>query len=125
MSPALRLASLAGAFALMVALSWFNAQPVAAGLIPAPWDKAAHFAVFATLSVALALGAWPRLWPVALAVAAFAAFDELRQLDSPGRSADWGDFFTDLGAMAFVLGWAAALRARVMRVTGPPPGRGI
>ncbi|GAB4176879.1 MAG: hypothetical protein OHK0026_13940 [Rhodocyclaceae bacterium] len=102
----------AGAIVLMVALTWFNAQPVAAGLIPAPWDKLAHAGIFSTLCAALVLAGWPRLWPAAVIVVPFAAFDELRQLYLPGRSADWGDFFTDLAAMAVVLACAAALRRR-------------
>ena len=115
----------AGAIALMVSLTWFNSQPEAAGLIPAPWDKLAHGGIFGALSAALAAACWPRLWPVAAVVVPFAAFDELRQLHLPGRSADWGDFLTDLAAMAVVLSCSVLLRIRrsVKPVAGGRRGR--
>jgi hypothetical protein len=37
-------------------LFYLGAQPFAAGLIPAPWDKLAHLAVFAVLTTLLWIG---------------------------------------------------------------------
>lgn len=92
---------LAAALLLMAVLSWFNGQPVAAGLVRAPWDLLAHFAVFFVLAVLLLWGLGPqRLWLVVLLAIAYAAFDELRQLTLPGRHAEWMDFAADVLAVA-------------------------
>ncbi len=100
---------LAAGLWMMASLSWVNAQPESAGLIPAPWDKLAHAAVFGLIAMSLALGAsrrW-RWWAVCL-VAAFGAVDELRQLALPGRTPSWSDWGTDvLAAVAAV--WLTSL----------------
>lgn len=87
--------------ALMGALTWANAQPSVAGLIPSPWDLLAHAGVFCVLAALLAFAVGrERLW-LALAIAiAYAMFDELRQLDLPGRDASVLDFATDLAGIA-------------------------
>ena len=100
---------LAAALLLMAVLSWFNGQPVAAGLIRAPWDLLAHFGVFFVLALLLLWGLGPkRLWLVVLLAIAYAAFDELRQLYLPGRHAEWMDFAADVLAVA--AGMAIGLR---------------
>ncbi len=74
------------------------------------WDKAEHFLAFAAGAANLALALrWSRPWPAArialvsiLAIACFAAVDEIHQLFTPGRSGgDVFDWIADtLGAAA-------------------------
>lgn len=106
---------LAAALLLMAVLTWFNAQPAAAGLVPAPWDLLAHFAVFFVLALLLLRGLGPqRLWLVVLLAIAYAAFDELRQLTLPGRHASFMDFAADVLAVAASM----AIGLRLMRFPG-------
>lgn len=106
---------LAAALLLMAVLSWFNGLPVAAGLVRAPWDLLAHFAIFFVLSLLLVWGLGPRrLWLVVLLAIAYAAFDELRQLYLPGRHAEWTDFVTDVLAV----GAGMAIGLRFLRFPG-------
>lgn len=91
----------------MILLVWVNGRPESAGLIPAPWDNLVHALVFGGLSVLLVLGGCG-YWIGFLIVVAFGAFDELRQLDLPGRHASWSDFGIDVFAAAIVFslaGW--------------------
>jgi VanZ family protein len=90
-----------------------------AGESPVP-DKLVHFLMYAVLGVLLPLwngrGERPgerlnvrrlgRLWFV---IAGYAALDELLQLPV-GRSAEWGDFASDLCGAAAGLALAAAAR---------------
>jgi VanZ family protein len=89
--------------AAAITFQLFNlgAQPVAVGLIPAPWDKLAHFAVFSTLAGLLWIGTAGRI-PLAVVATAIAigALDELHQASLPGRSADVVDFLVDACAAA-------------------------
>lgn len=83
-----------------------GAQPVAVGLIPAPWDKLTHCAVFALFAVLIGLAgnldqtrrtAW--LWLAFFGALAIGAADELHQASLPGRQAGWDDLAADaLGA---------------------------
>ncbi len=96
-----------------------GAQPVAVGVLTAPWDKLAHTTVFAVLTALLALalqgrppGARWALRPgAALAVAALLAgavgvADELHQATLPGRVAGLDDLLAD--AVGICLGlWVA------------------
>ena len=101
-----------------------GAQPQAVGLIPPPWDKLAHGAVFAALQLALIMAGgalpmrlrrWPGwgwrcprplLWSAALLATATAAADELHQaLSLPGRHAGWADFGADLFGVAVAVVW--------------------
>lgn len=101
MNPKPHVLFLAAGLLLMAALSWFNGQPAAAGLVRAPWDLLVHFGVFFVLALLLLWGLGPRrLWLVVLLAIAYAAFDELRQLHLPGRHADWLDFSADVLAVA-------------------------
>lgn len=90
--------------ALMILLTWINGRPEAAGLVHVPWDKVAHGLIFGgiTLSFGLSTGG-RRRWFVFLFMTAFAAFDELRQLFLPGRSASIGDFATDMLVITAIL----------------------
>jgi VanZ family protein len=76
-----------------------GAQPFAAGLIPEPWDKLAHFAVYSLITVLLWIGTAGRMTLAVLAtVVAIGALDELRQAGIHGRSADTFDFLADVCA---------------------------
>lgn len=85
--------------AIPLAMLVGGAQPQAAGLIPVPWDKPAHMAVYAVLSCAIGFasrqrGAWAMLIGFAGAVLV-GAIDEWHQMDLPGRSADIEDLISD------------------------------
>jgi hypothetical protein len=103
--PLLRGLCLALVAAIIFALFYLGAQPVAVGLIPEPWDKLAHFAVFSTVTALLWIataGRMPLLMIVA--VVAVGALDELHQAGLPGRSADAADFLVDFCAAAATSG---------------------
>jgi VanZ family protein len=102
--PIERFACLAAGVAL--ALAVLTAGP---HHIPAPWDKAVHFAAYGTITALLWLGT-EGLAPLAVpaAVMALGAADELHQMFMPGRTADVADFITDALAAAAI---AAALFA--------------
>ena len=87
---------LALAAAVTFQLFYLGAQPFAAGLIPGPWDKLAHLAVFAVLTALLWIGTAGRM-PIAViaTVIAIGALDELHQASLPGRFADAADFLAD------------------------------
>lgn len=93
-------------------------QPVAVGLVPVPWDKLVHGAVFAVLAWAMGYASGLRGWPM-LALAfcgavAVGALDELHQVSLPGRSAGWDDLAAD--AIGAALGSATLLwRERLKR----------
>lgn len=112
--PNVRRLCIALAAAITFQLFYLGAQPFAAGLIPAWWDKLAHLAVFATLTALLWIGTAGRM-PLAVIATAIAigAFDELHQASLPGRRADAIDFLTDAGAAigtAFLILWFYARR---------------
>src|SRR2546422_1253969 len=62
---------LALAAAVTFQLFYLGAQPFAAGLIPAPWDKLAHLAVYAILTMLLWIGTAGRM-PLAVIATAIA-----------------------------------------------------
>ena len=76
-------------------------QPAAAALVVEPWDKLAHFAVYAALTVLFWIGVGGRapLLVIALVIAV-GALDELHQATVPGRTADVIDFLVDALAAA-------------------------
>jgi len=112
-SPALR-AACAVAFVVLVAnLFWLGAKPFAVGLLPPPWDKLGHLALFGALAALLMIAGGGR-WPVAvfLAVCAVGVADELFQATLPGRHADWGDLGMDALAAALAIGAFAWLASK-------------
>lgn len=69
-----------------------GAQPEAAGLIPAPWDKLAHVVSFGLLTLMLDLALRPTAWLLAALPLSVSALDEFHQAFLPGRYAsieDW------------------------------------
>lgn len=96
---------------LLLALFGGGAQPEAAGLIPAPWDKLAHLTVFCVLLILLRAGLGLPLWLALLLTLGIGAADELHQAGLPGRFASLQDWFADL-AGALLAVWLLRLRAR-------------
>ena len=94
-----------------------GAQPFAVNLIPAPWDKFAHIALFALISAAIGLASGRSgVRMVLLAVAGallLGLVDEWHQGFLPGRNAGLDDLAADfLGALAGALGLAFCRRVR-------------
>ena len=108
-----RALAVVAAIGLPVGLLWGGAQPVAVGLIPEPWDKFAHAAVFGALAMAVGLASgWrgARAQWLGFAVAMLVGVaDEWHQVFLPGRSAGLDDLTAD--AVGAALG-AWALRWR-------------
>jgi VanZ family protein len=105
----------AGAAALLLG----GAHPVAVGLVPTPWDKLAHVAVYAVLACAVGLASG-RSGVSTIAIGFFAAMaigvtDELLQLTAVGRSADLEDLLADaVGAALGTLPLAVLVHRRQM-----------
>ena len=118
-----RAACLAVAAAITFGLFYLGAQPAAAGLFEAPWDKIAHFLVYALLTALLWKAAAGRM-PVAViaAVILIGGLDELHQAGLPGRFASIGDFLMDVGAAVCICAILLVLDARNAGVgAGPRP----
>jgi VanZ family protein len=95
-SPFARALCLATAALLVLDLFHLGSQPFAADLFPAPWDKAAHLAVYAGLTALFWIGTGGRMtFTVIAAVIVIGAFDELHQAAVPGRHADAADLAVD------------------------------
>jgi VanZ family protein len=99
---------LAAAFLMAAAL--FAGTEVAAEkqLFPPPFDKAAHFAYFAVMSLFAFTGFGARWWTAIPVLIAVAAADELYQLTIPGRIGSVWDFVADALGVAV----AALVRRR-------------
>lgn len=95
----LRLAAALLAIALPLGLFVGGAQPVAVGLVPAPWDKLLHALVFAVLAAAMGYASGMRGARVLLLAFCGAVLvgmlDEWHQMYLPGRSAGWDDLAAD------------------------------
>jgi len=95
----LRLAAALLAVALPLGLFVGGAQPVAVGLVPAPWDKLLHALVFAVLAAAMGYASGMRGARVLLLAFCGAVLvgmlDEWHQMYLPGRSAGWDDLAAD------------------------------
>ena len=94
-----------------------GAQPFAVNLIPAPWDKFAHLALFALISAAIGLASGrSSVRMVLLAVVGallLCLLDEWPQGFLPGRNAGLDDLAADLlGAVAGALALALCQRAQ-------------
>lgn len=114
-----------GALGLAVALPlglWIGgAQPVAVGLVPEPWDKLVHAAVFGVLALAAGFASGLRGWRGAVlgfAVAvAVGGGDEWHQMFLPGRSAGLDDLAAD--ACGAAVGVWVLLRLRAWLAQRP------
>jgi VanZ family protein len=109
-------------------LFYLGAQPAAAGLIPAPWDKLAHAAIFGAFTALLWLGTAGRMPLTVVGIlVGVAALDELHQATLPGRTADALDFLVDICAGAAAIGiitlFASGRRERRSAASLPPRRR--
>jgi VanZ family protein len=109
---AARVLCLVAAAAVVLELFTMSLRPAAA-LVPAPWDKVAHFAVYAALAGLLwiATGARMPLLVIATTIA-IGALDELHQLGVPRRGADAMDFLADTCAVAATVAVLAVRHGR-------------
>lgn len=87
------------ALAIPLALLVGGAQPFAVGLVPAPWDKLAHMAVYAVLACAIGFAS-RRRGPSAMLIGFVGALlvgvlDEMSQMQLPGRAAEFDDLVAD------------------------------
>lgn len=113
---AVRVASLVAAIILTVNLFVVGAQPIAVGLVPPPWDKLAHLALFAALGALLVVAsAGRRGWLVLAVLVAVALGDELAQLDLPGRMPSVADLAADVAGAVAGIAAATLLLARRAR----------
>lgn len=107
-TPNWRLMCTAALAVLLAALFIGGAQPVAVGLIKAPWDKLAHATMFAAVAALLAmalhdrspspsrpLGATRAQMVAAVLAALVGVADELHQSKLPGRVAGFDDLLAD------------------------------
>jgi VanZ family protein len=98
-SPLVRCLCLVAALIMVFQLFYVGSKPEAAGLIPEPWDKLAHFATYSAITALLWIGTAGRMSiAIIVIVVAVGALDELHQASLPGRVADVWDFFTDVCA---------------------------
>ena len=85
---------------ILIGLFGLGAQPVAVGLVPAPWDKVAHAAVFAILAAAVGLASGLRGWRMVMlavvGVLLVGVLDEWQQMFLPGRQAGLDDLAADV-----------------------------
>jgi len=108
---AVRLAGLGSAVVLTANLLYLGSGPGAVNLFTPPWDKVAHFTVFATLAGFVAIGVGLRRPWIALGtVMLIGLVDELHQRMLPGRSADPNDWLVDAAAALVVVAATQALR---------------
>src|SRR5688572_21254667 len=108
----------AAAAAIVFELFTMSLRPAAAGLIAAPWDKLAHFAVYSALAALLWVAAGGRMRIALLfVVVALGLLDELHQADVPGRTADAMDFLADSCAAAATIGLLALTKRRLGKTT--------
>jgi VanZ family protein len=105
--------------AVLLAVAVFNlfyhgAQSYAPAMIPSPpWDKLAHLVFFGGVSTLVwVVVAGRHAWTVVAAVALIGGLDEFAQSQTPGRTADWTDWVTDVCASLLAIAVLAALRRR-------------
>lgn len=96
----LRVTAMLLVLGIIFSLFFLGAQPVAVNLIiPTPWDKLVHGAIFTLLTCGIGLASGLQGWRM-LAVAVAGALligvlDEWHQLYLPGRQAGWDDLLAD------------------------------
>jgi hypothetical protein len=89
--------ALAGLIAMLAGLFIGGHQPWSANLVPEPWDKLAHFAVYGGLTLLIGI-AFPRIRLLLLVciILAIGSADELHQIFVPGRHPGLDDLIADL-----------------------------
>lgn len=107
---------------ILILTSWPNPAP---GIEVGVADKFAHFGVYAILGWLAARAMLPprtaeRLMAVVLALAVFAALDEVHQLWIPNRFATVADWVADLLGLASGLFSFHLTRARLASPNGSP-----
>ncbi len=107
---------IAAAF-FMAAAIFLRADAGAGLLLPAPWDKAAHFLYYGTMALLLAHGVGRRwLWIPLVLVPVIGAADEWHQAGIPGRDSSIFDWLADeVGTVAFVAAYWWATKRRETR----------
>lgn len=84
---------------ILIGLFGLGSRPIAVGLVPVPWDKVAHAAVFAVLAAAVGLSSGLRGWHMVLLAVLGAllvgALDEWHQMYLSGRQAGLDDLSAD------------------------------
>ena len=103
--------------AVGAALFIAGAMPFAVNLIPSPWDKLAHVALFALISMAIGVASGARGWRMVLyafgGALLLGTLDELHQALLPGRNAGWDDLASDAaGALIGAIVLARSRRSR-------------
>lgn len=94
LAPRLGLAIVIG---ILLLLFGFGSTPASANLVANPWDKLAHWLVFATLTIGLRflLPKMPALTIFGITLAVAVA-DEMHQFLVPGRQPGWDDGLADM-----------------------------
>lgn len=95
----------------VVALFVLGAQPFAVGIVPPPYDKLAHAALFGCLFLVLDRAL---VVPLGLALALpllISAADEFHQMFLPGRDASFADWLAGLCGVALTAIWRRSREA--------------
>ena len=98
----------------------FGSTQASGNLVPSPWDKGVHLAVFALLAIGLRM-LMPGLpgWMLFGLSIVIALADEVHQLWVPTRQPDWNDGLADLlGAALGLASWAILQRTRQTTAAG-------
>lgn len=112
----LRKVTSAVAFAILLAgIFWGGAQPAAAGLVPEPFDKLLHAALYGALALLLLGGLGVPAWTTFVLVVSIGATDEWRQLGLSGRSGSVLDLGADAVGATCALVTLSAMRRVVAR----------
>lgn len=117
---AIRLVALLACIVFVAGLFIGGAQPVAVGLVPAPWDKLTHLASFGMLTVMVELALRPRPWLLVALPMLVSAADEVHQAYLPGRFASIEDWLAGAAGVgiAYLLLRHTGLRERITALEG-------
>lgn len=92
--------------AVMIFLFWFAEQPVAVGLLPAPFDKVVHALMGAGIAFLLWFAFAGKFgWLIIALVAVLSGLEEWHQRFLPGRVPDVNDFLAATGAAILCIIW--------------------
>jgi len=105
LSSYLRIAAAILVLGMILNLFFWGAQPVAVNLLPTPWDKFLHGAIFAVLTcgigLAIGLQGYRGLIIAITGALLIGVLDEWHQVYLPGRHPSWDDLLADLiGSLA-------------------------